>query len=124
MPSPSTRACGDHFEAAAGAYLERQGYIIVAKNYRTRFGEIDIIARKGSIMCFVEVKASQTERFGDPIEKITAAKRRTIIRVARQFLAKDDRWRDFDPRFDVITFHRNRLDDEAVIQHFEDAFRS
>ena len=78
---------GRDSEAEAARYLERAGYRIVARNYRTPFGEIDLVAYDGSVLAFVEVKARRSERFGTPHAAVTADKRRRLTRVALAYLA-------------------------------------
>jgi len=65
-------------EARAATFLEEQGLAIVARNYRTRFGEIDLVARDGTTLVFVEVRSRTPGGFGDAASSITAAKQRRI----------------------------------------------
>ncbi len=81
--------------------LERRGYAILARRYRTRFGEIDIIARDRDVVVFVEVKARRTKRYGDAAEAMTFRKRRRIAAMALDYLAWHDR-PDRRCRFDVV----------------------
>jgi putative endonuclease len=85
-PDPAT-ASGPRAEALAAQYLARQGLTIVARNFRTRFGEIDVIAKDGSTLVFVEVRLRSSERFGGALESITAQKRARMIAAARGYLA-------------------------------------
>jgi putative endonuclease len=78
---------GSQGERAAAKFLERRGYRILASNYRTRLGEIDLIAEDRGTLVFIEVKARTTDRFGAPAEAITSAKQARITRLAQQFLA-------------------------------------
>jgi putative endonuclease len=78
---------GRDSEAKAARYLRRAGYRIVARNYRTPFGEIDLVAYDGSVLAFIEVKARRNERFGAPHTAVTADKRRRLTRVALAYLA-------------------------------------
>jgi putative endonuclease len=78
---------GRDSEAEAARYLQRAGYRIVARNYRTPFGEIDLVAYDGAVLAFIEVKARRTERFGAPHTAITSDKRRRLTRVALAYLA-------------------------------------
>ena len=91
---------GEPAESLAAAFLEREGLKILERNYRCRFGEIDIVARDGATLVFVEVRRRKSEAFGGPAESITAAKRTKIIRAARHYLA---RRRNAPPcRFDAV----------------------
>lgn len=97
---------GQRGEDLAGAVLTRRGYAILARRYRTRHGEIDIIARHRDAIVFVEVKARRRESCGAPAEAITLAKRRRLAVVAADYLA-DRGWLDVVCRFDVVSvwFH-------------------
>jgi len=88
-------------EALAVDYLGRCGYRIIERNYRTTLGEIDIIARDGDTIAFVEVKARRSRRYGPAKGALTAAKRRTISRVALLYL-KATRQNNARARFDVV----------------------
>jgi putative endonuclease len=74
-------------ERDAVKFLESRGYRIVASNYRTRLGEIDLIAEDGTTLVFIEVKARADDRFGGPAVAITRAKQARIARVAQQYMA-------------------------------------
>jgi len=82
------RARGADGERRAVELLERKGYTILARNYRRRAGEIDLIAFDGGEVVFVEVKARSGERKGSALSAVTPRKQRTIARVAEQFLAE------------------------------------
>jgi putative endonuclease len=89
--------------------LERRGYAILARRYRTRSGELDIIARDGRTIVFVEVKTRETSAFGLPAEAITSLKQRRMVRLATQYLAVN-RLGDCPCRFDVVSveFHNEQ----------------
>ncbi|MCW5605831.1 MAG: YraN family protein [Burkholderiales bacterium] len=76
-------------EALAAAYLQRQGLEIASRNYRCRFGEIDLIARDGKTLVFVEVRRRSSDAFGGAAASITADKRSRLLRTARHYLAHD-----------------------------------
>jgi putative endonuclease len=86
-PDPTAAASGPRAEALAAQYLMRQGLTIVARNFRTRFGEIDLIAKDGSTLVFVEVRMRSSTSFGGALESITAQKRARMIAAARGYLA-------------------------------------
>ena len=96
------QASGGDAEARAARFLERHGLAIVARNYRTRFGEIDLVAREGEVLVFVEVRMRSSGRCGGAAESIGPRKRARLEAAARQFLAR----LKSEPRcrFDVITF--------------------
>ena len=85
-PDPTASASGPRAEALAAEYLARQGLRIVARNFRTRFGEIDLIAKDGETLVFVEVRMRSSRRFGGALESITAQKRARMIAAARGYL--------------------------------------
>ena len=78
----------------------RQGLAIVARNFRTRFGEIDLVARDGDTLVFVEVRMRRSARYGGAIESITAAKRARLVAAANGYLA--GLGREPPCRFDAI----------------------
>jgi putative endonuclease len=98
-------ALGRTGEDLACAELRRRGYAILDRRYRTRSGELDIVARDGPTLVFVEVKTRRSDRFGTPLEAVTPAKRRQVVAMAADYLAN----RRLGPagcRFDVaaVTF--------------------
>jgi len=97
-------ALGKTGEDLAVAELERRGYEVIARRWRSRAGEIDIIARDGGTLVFIEVKARDGHDFGDGSESVTMRKRQTIVRLARQYVV-DANWTDRPCRFDVVTIH-------------------
>jgi len=90
---------GDAAEALAATFLERRGLKILSRNYRCRFGEIDLVAESGATLVFVEVRARRSEEFGGPAESITGTKRRRLVAAARHYLANAG---ERAARFDVV----------------------
>lgn len=80
-------ARGEAAENLAAAFLLREGLTLVERNFHCRFGEIDVIARDGATLVFVEVRMRTSERFGGAAGSITAAKRAPLLRTARLYLA-------------------------------------
>lgn len=78
---------GELGEALAAAFLQRQGLAITARNYRCRFGEIDLIAREGETLVFVEVRSRAGDSHGGAAASITAAKQARLLKAARHYLA-------------------------------------
>lgn len=107
-------------EDAAVEFLEAAGYTIVARNFRIRSAEIDIIARFDGVIVFVEVKARSSIRHGLPSEAVNFRKQQKIIKAAGVFL-QDERFCDCACRFDVVEVY---LSGERVeeINHIENAF--
>ncbi len=98
------QAAGRRAEDLAQRYLQRQGLVIVARNYRllSGAGEIDIVAREGSTVVFIEVKSRTSEDYGSPERAISAEKRANLLRTAVDYLRRHR----LDPRqarFDVVT---------------------
>lgn len=92
---------GKDGENIAVGELERRGYEILARRYRTRHGEIDIVAADGGTIVFVEVKARATDEFGTAAEAVTASKQRRLASMATDYLARN-RLFDRPCRFDVV----------------------
>ena len=105
MSSPNTtnarRALGAAGEAAAAAELQRRGYRILEKNVRTALGELDLVARHGDTLCFIEVKTRRSTAFGYPQEAITRTKQWHLIRMAQWYL-KARGFTGSPARFDVV----------------------
>jgi len=78
---------GEAAEALAAAFLQQNGLKLIARNYRCRFGEIDLIVRDGKTLVFVEVRMRASDEFGGAAGSITAAKRARLARAARHYLA-------------------------------------
>jgi putative endonuclease len=108
---------GKQGEDLAVRELERRGYAILARRYRTRFGEIDIVAQDGESVVFVEVKARRTAAFGTAAEAVPSIKQRRIAAMALDYLAWADRLND-PCRFDVVAIDRMGTErpDVQVIQ--------
>lgn len=100
MPSARSRL-GLKAEIVAAAELGGRGYRIVASNYRCRGGEIDLVARDGDTLVFVEVRCRRTTSYGTPAESINASKQRKLILTAQHYLEEHGLW-DTDCRFDVV----------------------
>jgi putative endonuclease len=81
------RDAGARAEALAAQFLESQGLVVVARNVRSRFGEIDLVARERDTLVFVEVRLRSSDRFGGASASITAKKRAKLAAAAEQYLA-------------------------------------
>jgi putative endonuclease len=90
---------GRNAEAYAARYLESHGLTIVERNYRSRYGEIDLIARDGATLVFVEVRQRRSSAFGGAAASITAAKQARLILAARHWLLRHG---ETPCRFDCI----------------------
>lgn len=110
-------------EDAAAAFLERIGMSIETRNWRSAAGEIDIVARDGDTLVFVEVKTRKSERAGTAEEAVSAAKQRRIVKLARAYLASDRADCEQGVRFDVVAI-RVIADDRALLRHYRSAFEA
>ena len=110
---PDRAAAGARAEALAADHLRARGLSIVARNYRTRFGEIDLVAHDGAVVVFVEVRMRRSASFGGALASITPAKRRRLVLAARGYLALLGR----EPpcRFDAIVMRG--LDPSTIEWH-------
>ena len=84
--------------------LEKRGYAIVARRYRVRSGEIDIVARDGETLVFIEVKARNSHEFGSAAEAVTPFKQHRLARLATEYLMRHHLY-DCPCRFDVVSIH-------------------
>ncbi|HVT31277.1 MAG TPA: YraN family protein [Rhodanobacteraceae bacterium] len=102
IPARTARAAGDRFEDLALARLQTAGLSLVARNYRCRYGEIDLVMRDRDTIVFVEVRYRRSGRFGGGIDSVDAGKRAKLVRSASAFLADHPRLADRACRFDVV----------------------
>lgn len=114
------RKIGYTGEDVARAYLIKNGYHILEKNYKVVFGEIDIIAEKNNCVCFIEVKSRKSNKYGLPEEAITPYKKNKIVKVAQLYIKQKKLEKKYF-RFDVIAlnFDHNLLKD---FKHITNAF--
>ena len=92
---------GKQGEALAAAYLEKAGYQIIERNYRCLFGEMDLVARDGRTIVFIEVKSRKSDRFGVPQLSVGLQKQKKLSQIALHYL-EQKRFYPYDARFDVI----------------------
>ena len=109
-------------EQAVAEELIRKGYKILEQNWHSRYGEIDIIAEKGEILAFVEVKARNPRSKGTPAEAVTPAKRKKIIQTALLYIQETGS--QLQPRFDIaeVCFRNSDQPEIAEIHMIEHAF--
>ena len=109
-------------ESLAAEYLRKKHYRIVAAGYRSRFGEIDLIAQNRKFLVFVEVKLRKTDNFALAREYVNAAKQNRIRPTAALYLSENPT--ELQPRFDVIEIYAPQGTETVrpVINHMEDAF--
>lgn len=109
---------GNEGEALAVAELKKKGYTIMAENWRSGKNELDIVARIGNTMVFVEVKTRSTAFFGEPSLAVSRAKQKRTIAAANDYLMKKKI--DLEARFDIISIVSSPS--KTQIDHIEDAF--
>lgn len=110
---------GEKGEDLASRYLRKKGYKVIARNYKTRLGEIDIIAEKDNMVVFVEVKTRSNISFGYPFEAVNQRKRQKLKKVALLYLKRYPR--QYPVRFDVLSITL-RENNNPVIEHITNAF--
>jgi putative endonuclease len=110
-------------ERLAHEHFERLGYRIVARNYRTRFGEIDLIVCDDTWLVFVEVKARRTGALESAVQAVSTAKQRRVRAMAAAWLVEAvDRPRAHDLRFDVVAVTVDQDGRLVALDHLEAAF--
>jgi putative endonuclease len=113
------KSTGDYGESLARNYLRKNGYSIIESNFRTRFGELDIISRKKDVLVFVEVRTKQSHKYGEPEESLTPTKCRHLTATAYQYLKSlnnlPENW-----RIDFIGISFD-IQGTPVINHIESA---
>lgn len=116
----SRQALGRWGETIAADFLDKKGYIVIERNLRTPYGEIDLIAQDGAVLVFIEVKTRATDAYGLPEASITQQKREHIISAAQAFLqtlsTPTINW-----RIDVIAIRKFKSTNLPEIVHFENA---
>ncbi len=115
----NTKAIGDLGEKAACVYLKKNKYKILDCNYRRTYGEIDIIAKCGETVSFIEVKTRKNDTFGLPCEYVTWSKQQKLIRTAYTYIGEKELNANYS--FDIIeVYHDNgKIKD---IRHIKNAF--
>ena len=111
-----SKAIGNRGEELAKQFLIKNGFRILQTNYRNRIGEIDIIARKGDRIHFVEVKYRSNETFGTGRESVTPRKQKRIHKLATLYLLERKLYYNIDMSFDVIEINNN------TTEHLEGCF--
>ncbi len=107
-------------EDFARVELERLGYRILDRRYRSRFGEIDLVARDGGTVVFVEVKTKTDSTFGDPAEMVTRQKQRRLVSMAEEYVA-GHHLQAMPCRFDVVAIDASVAPPRITV--YRDAFR-
>lgn len=118
----SKRALGFEFEALAEKYLCERGCQVLAKNFHSRIGEIDLILTEGKTIVFVEVKYRTKSTFGRPSEAVTYSKQKKVISTAQLYLQQHPKYALFDARFDVVSIQYDKSKNATEIEWLRGAF--
>ncbi len=103
------RSLGTEKEELAAVYLKEQGAEVLAKNFYFHGGELDIVAKDGEYLCFVEVKFRKSTRYGSPEEAVTLSKQKKIVQGARLYLYQNHYPEDTPCRFDVVSVYGEEI---------------
>ena len=123
MSTDQRHLLGQASERLAAAHLERLGYDVVAANYRTRFGELDLVVCDDTSLVFVEVKTRRAGALESSVQAVSADKQRRVRRMAAAWLVEAaDRPRSRDLRFDVVAVTVDRNSRLVALDHLEAAF--
>lgn len=115
-----SRESGTWGEAQVANYLRTHGYQLLAHSYHCRFGEIDLIAKKGKVLCFVEVKTRSNLDYGLPRDYVTAVKQEKLRKTATMYLSAHEL--DCPVRFDVAEVYTDKEHTSVRIEYIEEAF--
>jgi putative endonuclease len=118
---PARKETGAWGEAIAARHLEDKGYVILARNWRHGHGELDLIAERGGVIVFVEVRARHGEAYGAPEETLGKAKRAKLMATAQAWLSVNERL-DSPARLDVVAIDLDPRNEVRRITHYENAF--
>jgi putative endonuclease len=112
------QSLGSWGEKYISQHLEKLGWKILENNFRTKFGEIDIIAQKDSTLAVIEVKTRSSIAFGLPQDFVKPKKIQLLVKAVNEYIVSNDL--DVDVRFDIIAIYKE--ENTYKIEHFEDAF--
>jgi putative endonuclease len=101
-PASTNKQLGDRGEERAARWYRQQGYTVVARNWRDRSGEIDLVCTRAGVLVVCEVKTRRTDRLGAPVEAVTVSKQRRLRRLAAAYLRASPGGFD-EIRFDVVS---------------------
>lgn len=115
------RQKGNEGESLAVGYLQKKGYKIIVRNFRTRFGELDIICRKNDTLIFVEVKTKTSGDFGTPEEMFTKSKLAKVKKMADVYLVTNN-LNNYLCRIDLIAVNLDENSQKPQINHYENLY--
>jgi len=116
---------GDRGEMLAASYLKSRGYMVLTRNFRTKHGEIDIVAFRDGVVAFVEVRTVTAPARVDPRYSVGGRKRERVLRAAQRYRRVHglDHEDDVTTRFDVLTVRLSPGDGDHQVDHLPNAFR-
>lgn len=121
MKAASKKSLGDWGEKVAGEYLEKNGYRVMAANYRCKYGEIDLVCREGGVWCFVEVKTRKSSSYGAGYQAMTGLKQKHFKLAALSYMNQFSLF-EVEARFDVVSIDFVS-DDDYRIDLIKNAFQ-
>ena len=121
MPTDTRKITGERGEEEAARYLTRSGFSILERNVRTRAGEIDLVAKEGKTLVFVEVKTRSSAAAGEPVEAVTFHKQRQLTRLALAWLKRRGLL-EHRARFDIVAIVWPEGSRVPQITHYRNAF--
>jgi len=116
------RLLGCKGEDLAVEFLKENKYKILDRNFRTKYGEIDIVAKEGKVVCFVEVKTRTSDKFGVGLEAVDASKQGRIVKSAIVYI-EENSLDDCAVRFDVVSVGQD-LEGVGSVEIFRNAFEA
>lgn len=119
--SRARKNLGESGERVAALFLAQRGYTILARNFRTRGGEIDLVARDAEGLAFVEVRARRGEARGTPEESLTPRKRARLLAVAQEFLQAHPEYAECAWRVDLVALELDRAGRVARLEVIKNA---
>ncbi|MEM8562290.1 MAG: YraN family protein [Pseudomonadota bacterium] len=118
----SLTSIGAYYEDEAAKWLCRRGMVLLAKNYRSRLGEIDIIAMDGKVLVFIEVRARSHSGYSSAAGSIDHHKRQRVVRTAQTYLQQHPEAAKLACRFDVIAFEPRQSASNLTLRWIPGAF--
>ncbi|HMA69367.1 MAG TPA: YraN family protein [Candidatus Mcinerneyibacterium sp.] len=112
----NNRKVGFEGEQKALELLQKKGYKLIEKNFKCKIGEVDLIVERKKTLIFVEVKFRKNNKMGSPLEAVNMKKQRKIIKTSQFFLLLNNKYENYNKRFDVIGVTTNDM------IHIEGAF--
>lgn len=116
------KTTGEHYERLAARWLEARGLTIISRNYSCKAGEIDLIARDGRHLVFIEVRARSNPRYASAAGSVDKRKQLRLLRTARHYLQQQPLAGATPCRFDVITFEPRQSPAGTVVRWIRSAF--